>query len=43
MKKILAPYRQELLDYAEKELRELLKSNYKDHMSLLAAASETNE
>lgn len=43
MKKLLAPYRQELLDRAEKELRDLLKSNYKDHMALLAAASESKD
>jgi len=43
MKKLLAPYRQELLDRAEKELRDLLRSNYKDYMALVAAASESKE
>lgn len=44
MKKLLMPYRQELLDELEKELKSELKTNYKDHIVLKqSSVSSDNE
>lgn len=41
MKKLMAPYRKELASEFENDLKQELKSNYKDYLALKEASSST--